>query len=135
SGFEVEAVDFSEVAIKKASELAESKKCGVDYKVQSMDFYLAPLQKYDSVVVIDYKCSPRLLDELKKGLVIGGTLLIEAYTMDYIRHRSDTDLEADECYKPYEFSRTIKGWNLLYYDEIGADSDYKVRAILSKPPY
>ena len=133
--FDVEGFDFSDVAIEKAKKYSLEQETQVDFKVQGLDFYLAPIQKYDSIISVDFKCSSRLLDEFKKALVIGGTMLIEAYTYNHLKNNPDTDYDTDECYKPFELSRMIKGWNLLYYDERIIDNVYKVRAIIQKPSY
>lgn len=134
-GFSVEATDFSDVAIGKAVTKAKAEGKEVDFKVQGLDFFLMPIQKYDTVVVVDYKCSGRLLDEIKKGLVIGGTLLIEAYTYTHLKQNTGTEIEIEECYKAFELSGLLKNWNLLYYDERANGNEYKVRALAIKPSY
>lgn len=135
NGFNVEATDFSDVAIAKAQTKARAEGKEVDFKVQGLDFFLMPIQKYDTVVVVDYKCSGRLLDEIKKGLVIGGTLLIEGYTYNHLKHNTGTDIEIEECYKAFELSRLLKDWNLLIYDERAKGNEYKVKALAIKPSY
>ena len=135
AGFTVEATDFSDVAITKAQNKAKAEGKDVDFKVQGLDFFLMPIQKYESVVVVDYKCSARIIDEMKKGLVIGGTMLIEAYTYNHLKNNAGLDMEIEECYKPFELSRMLKDWNLLFYDERAKGSEYKVRALAIKPSY
>jgi len=134
-GFAVDANDFSDVAILKAQNKANSEQKEVDFKVQGLDFFLIPIQKYDSVVVIDYKCSGRLLDEIKKGMVVGGAVLVEGYTYNHLKHNAGTEIEIEECYKPFELSRMLKDWNLLFYDERAKGKEFKVRALAVKPSY
>ncbi|MFH1223386.1 MAG: hypothetical protein V1647_03475, partial [Pseudomonadota bacterium] len=136
NGFSVEAFDFSDVAISKASTRSSAEGKSIEFKTQALDFYLGPIQKYDTAVIVDYKCSSRLIDEIKKGLVVGGTLLIEAYTYNHLKNSPKTDMETDECYKPFELSGILsRGWNLLYYDERIMNGEYKVKAIVMKPSY
>lgn len=128
NGFEqVEGIDFSSVAIEKCKALNLKNS---DFKTQSLDFYLAPIQKYDTILVIDYKASMRLIEELKKGLKIGGTLILENYTTEHVRNNLDFDIE--ECYKPFELIKMLKSWNILYYDEIDKN---KVKLLAVKPSY
>ena len=134
-GFTVEGNDFSDVAIAKATNKAQAEGKTVEFKTQGLDFFLMPIQKYDTVVVVDYKSSGRLLDEIKKGLVIGGTILIEAYTYNHLKHNSGTEIEIEECYKSFELSGLLKNWNLLFYDERANGKEFKVRALAMKPAY
>lgn len=134
-GFSVDANDFSDVAISKAQNKAKAESKEVDFKVQGLDFFLIPIQKYDSTVVIDYKCSGRLLDEIKKGLVVGGAILVEGYTYNHLKHNSGTEIEIEECYKPFELCGLLKNWNLLFYDERANGKEFKVRALAVKPSY
>lgn len=134
-GFVVEATDFSDVAITKAQNKAKADGKEVDFKTQGLDFFLMPIQKYESVVVVDYKCSGRLLDEIKKGLVVGGTILVEAYTYNHLKHNTGTEIEIEECYKPFELCKLLKDWNLLFYDERAKGNEFKVRALATKPSY
>jgi tellurite methyltransferase len=128
-GFSVEGLDYSLKAIEKCKEKACEK---AEFKVQDLDFYLGPIQKNDSAIIIDYKASARLLDEIKKTLKVGGRLLIENYTSEFLKQNQNLDLDIKECYKPFELLKFIKFWNVLYYDE---KSKEKVYAILEKPSY
>jgi tellurite methyltransferase len=134
-GFTVDANDFSDVAIGKAQNKSKTEEKEVDFKTQGLDFFLIPIQKYDSVVVIDYKCSGRLLDEIKKGLTVGGAILLEGYTYNHLKHNTGTEIEIEECYKPFELCRMLKDWNLLFYDERASGKEFKVRALAIKPSY
>lgn len=135
NGFEVEAIDFSNVAIEQAVKRNQDEGKNIDFKVQSLDFYLAPIQKYDTVVITDFKCSNRILDEMKKGLVIGGTLLMECYTVNHVKHNPNGYIEVEDCYKPFELVRLLKDWNVLYYDERISNNDYRVRVLAIKPGF
>lgn len=134
-GFEVEGIDFSDIAIGKCKARAGSFNGKAEFKVQSLDFFLMPIQKYDTVIVSDIKASARLIDEIKKGLSIGGTLLLEVYTLNHLKNNPGLDIPVEECYKPFELARMLKDWNLLYYDERHQGKEYKARALAAKPSY
>ncbi|MEI6079846.1 MAG: hypothetical protein WCQ53_04330, partial [bacterium] len=76
-----------------------------------------------------------ILDELRKGLVIGGTLLLECFTVNHVKNNPNSPIEVEDCYKPFELSRLLKDWNLLYYDERIINGEYKTRAITIKPGF
>lgn len=133
-GFSVEGIDFSDVAIEKCKARTGSSQ-NLEFKVQSLDFFLMPIQKYDTVIVSEYKASSRLIDEIKKGLSIGGTLLLEVYTLNHVKNNPSCDVPVEECYKPFELARMLKDWNLLYYDERVFKSEHKAMALAIKPSY
>jgi len=135
NGFDVEGIDYSDVAIEKCKARANSFKGNAEFKVQSLDFFLMPIQKYDTVIVTDFKASGRLIDEIKKGLVIGGTLLLEVYTLNHLKNNPTCDIPVEECCKPFELARMLKDWNLLYYDERTVKSEHKAMALAIKPSY
>jgi tellurite methyltransferase len=134
-GYVVEGIDFSEVAISRAIEISKEKGFNLDFKRQSIDFYLGPIQKYNSTVVIDFKCTSRMLEEFKKGLVTGGVILIEGYTLNHMKNNPDADMDVQDCYKAFELARILKDWNMLYYDERILNNEYKVRALAIKPGF
>src|SRR6478672_1959907 len=82
NGFQVEGVDCSSKAIEKAKRLADEKKVSIEAKTQNLDFFLMPLMKYDSVIMTYYHPLPRFFSEIRRGLVTGGTFLLEAYTTE-----------------------------------------------------
>lgn len=133
NGFKVTAIDFSELAIEQA--VAQSKDLEIEYKRTDLDFYLTSIMSLDAVVCVDYKCSQRLLDDLKKGLQIGGTLYIEAFTYEHLKKYNPVDMTVDDCYKAFELAKLVKAWNILYYDERQFENEYKVKAVLKKPSY
>ncbi len=134
-GFEMEGIDFSDVAIEKCKARSGSFNGKAEFKVQSLDFFLMPIHKYDTVIAVDIKASSRLIDEIKKGLGIGGTLLLEVYTLNHLKNNPGLDIPVEECYKPFELARMLKDWNILYYDERHQGTEYKVRALAVKPSY
>ena len=130
-GFQVEGMDCSTKAIQKAKSLAEEKKVGVEAKVQNLDFFLMPLMKYDSIVMSYFKPLPRFFSEIKRGLVMGGTVLFEAYTTEHFKLQSPANplIDLDQCFKPNELLAQLKDFHLLYYHEMGEGNAHWVRAI------
>jgi len=133
NGFKVKALDFSQKAIEIAKNKA--KALDIEYIVQDLDFYLSPIMSFDNAIAIDYKCSSRLLDDIKKGLKIGGTFYIETYTYEHLKKYNPAYLTVDDCYKAFELAKLLKNWNILYYDEIQIEGACKVKAIVKKPSF
>lgn len=120
-GFRVEGVDFSETAGSRATKLA--KESGVEVGVQNkdIDMFLMPLMAYDTLLIIDYKPSARFFNDLNRGLVQNGIIVIDAYTVDQMKHYASTNsgpnLEIFECYKPNEVLRSLKNVHVAFYQE------------------
>jgi SAM-dependent methyltransferase len=132
-GFEVEGIDCASVAIEKAKKLAAEKKVTGDFKVQNLDFFLMPLMKYDSIVMTYYRPLPRFFSEIRRGLVLGGTFLLEAYTVEQMRQSPPNPiLDFEECYKPNEILSHLKEFQILYYSELPEGQSHTVQVIARK---
>ncbi len=133
-GFAMEGIDCSSKGIEKAKKLAEEKKVELDAKVQNLDFFLMPLMKYDSVIMTYYRPLPRFFSEIRRGLVQGGTVLIEAYTVDHYKNQSPQNplLSFEECYKPNEILGHLKEFQILLYKEYPEGASHLVQVIAKK---
>ena len=133
-GFQVEGIDASGKAIAKAKKLAEEKGVPIEAKTQNLDFFLMPLMKYDSIVMTYFKPLPRFFSEIRRGLVHGGTFLMEAYTTDHIRNNPpNPNLDFEECYKPNEVLGHLKNdFQVIYYKEMPEGGAHIVQCIARK---
>ena len=132
-GFTVEGIDCSAKAIEKAKQLAQEKGVTIEAKTQNLDFFLMPLMKYDSVVMTYFKPLPRFFSEIRRGLVQGGTFLLEAYTTEHMKgNQGNPILDFDQCYKPNELFQHLKEFHILYYNEIPDGANRTVRLIAQK---
>lgn len=134
NGFQVEGIDCSSRAIEKAKALATEKGVTVEAKVQNLDFFLMPLMKYDSVLMTYYKPQARFFSEIKRGLVHGGTFLLEAFTTEHFKlhGKENPNLEFDQCYKPNEVLSSLKDFHILLYKELPQGNDRLVQVIAQK---
>ncbi len=133
-GFQAEGLDCSSKAIEKVARLAAEKKTTVEAKTQNLDFFLMPLMKYDSILMTYYKPLPRFFSEIRRGLVMGGTFLLEAYLVDHIKHQSapNPNIDFEECYKANEVLGLLKEFQILLYREIPDGNTHTVQAIAKK---
>jgi len=134
SGFQVEGIDCSAKAVEKAKGLAQEKKVSIEAKTQNLDFFLMPLMKYDSIVMSYFKPLPRFFSEIKRGLVMGGTVLFEAYTTEHLKLQNPANplIDMDQCFKPNELLGQLKEFHILYYHEMVEGNSHLVRAIAKK---
>lgn len=133
NGFEVEGIDCSAAAIEKAKKLAAEKGVTIDAKSQNLDFFLMPLMKYDTIVMTYFRPQARFFSEVRRGLVLGGTFALEAYTVDQVRHGApNPNLDFEECYKPNEVLGHLKDFHVLYYKEMPEGGLHTVQVIARK---
>lgn len=133
NGFTVEGVDCSWKAIEKAKVLASERGISIDAKTQNLDFFLMPLMKFDTLIMTYYRPQARFYNEIRRGLVQGGTCLIEAYTVDHKKNHPNNDLiDFDQCYKPNEVLTLLRDFHLLFYKETKEGDAHLVQAIAEK---
>jgi hypothetical protein len=76
----------------------------------------------------------RFFSEIRRGLVQGGTFLLEAYTVEQIRHQATPNplLDFEECYKPNEVLSHLREFHILFYKEMAEGSSHLVQVIAQK---
>lgn len=132
-GFEVEGIDCSGRGIEKAKKLAEEKKISISLKTQNLDFFLMPLMRYDTILMTYFRPQARFFNEIRRGLVAGGTFVLEAYTVEELRGGSkNPNIDFEDCYKPNEVISHLKEFHILYYKEMPEGPHHIVQAIAQK---
>ncbi len=133
-GFQVQGVEIAPSALKKAAKLAEEKKVSVDIKPQNLDFFLMPLMGLDTIIMTYFKPVNRFYSEIKRGLAVGGTVLIEAYTVAHYRAQNPPNpyLEFEDCFKPNELLTALKDLHIIYYKEMPEGNSHLVQLIAQK---
>jgi hypothetical protein len=91
-----------------------------------------PLMKYDTIVMTYFKPLPRFYSEIKRGLVAGGTVAIEAFLVEQTRKQPSPQLAADECYRPNELLHALKDFEVIFYSELPQGSQHVVQALARK---
>ncbi len=133
-GFLMEGLDCSSAAVEKAKKLAADKKVSLEAKAQNLDFFLMPLMKYDTIVMTYFKPQKRFFSEIRRGLVLGGTVALEAHLVEHFKKHGATNpmIDFEECYHPNELLHQLKDFNVLYYKEIPDGTSHTVQAIAQK---
>jgi tellurite methyltransferase len=134
NGFQVEGVDCSSAAIEKVKRLATEKNVTVEAKAQNLDFFLMPLMKYDTIVMTYFRPVKRFFSELRRGVVMGGTVAIEAYLVEHFKKHGSTNpmIDFEDCFHPNELLHALKDFSILYYKEIPDGTAHTVQAIALK---
>ncbi|MCB0416241.1 MAG: class I SAM-dependent methyltransferase [Bdellovibrionales bacterium] len=133
-GFQVAGLDCSPAAVEKAKKLAAEKNVQIDAKAQNLDFFLMPLMGYDTVLMTYFRPLSRFFNEVRRGLVTGGTFLLEAYTTEHYKKQSPPNpiLDYEECYHPNEVLKHLKDLRVLYYKEMQEGNQHLVQVIAQK---
>lgn len=131
-GFQVEGIDCSGKGVEKAKKLAAEKGATIEAKTQNLDFFLMPLMKYDTILMTYFRPQARFFSEIRRGLVAGGTFLLEAYTVEQIKAAPNPLVEFEECYKPNEVIGHLKDFHILYYKEMAEGNQHLVQVIVQK---
>ncbi len=132
NGFEVEGIDVSPKAVEKAKALATEKGVNFSSKVQNLDFFLMPLMKYDTILMTYYKPNSRFFSEIRRGLVAGGTFLLEAHSTEQVRNNPNSGIDFESCYKPNEVLGYLQDFLVLYYKEMAEGGQHLVQLIAQK---
>ena len=111
-GWQVDAVDFSEEAKKKALRLAEKNHVSINYTVQSLDNFIPAKSNYDAAAIIflhlDKELSgivhKRAIDSLKPA----GKIILEVFEKDQIGKPSGGPQTADLLYTTDEIKNNFE---------------------------
>lgn len=90
--WEVSAFDFSEVAKEKALSLARARNLQFNYAIGDVASITLPAAQYDSIALIYIHLPSRerqhLHNECMKALKPGGTIILEAFSMNQVNYSS-----------------------------------------------
>lgn len=131
-GFQVDGVDYSEVALRKARKLA--KENGVSIRTINADLnnYTIRPESYQVIVNIDF-LQRNLIPEIKKGLRHGGMVVFENATVDQLKLTPEQSIRRDTLLEKGELKAHFKDFQILVYEEKTEGREAKVRLIARKP--
>jgi rhodanese-related sulfurtransferase len=129
-GFDVDGVDADPRALERAR--AAARKLGAPIRAILGNVedgtYIIPIETYDLIVVFNYLHRPVLRD-IKDGVVPGGAVVYQTYTLDQVRFGRPKN--PDHLLKPNELKELFSDWEILRYREVigPARKDGQIRAI------
>jgi 2-polyprenyl-3-methyl-5-hydroxy-6-metoxy-1,4-benzoquinol methylase len=115
-GFEVDAVDISEMGLKKAQKLARGKRVEINTFLVDLDQYQIGKERYDLIVNF-YFLKRRLIPRIKKGLKKRGRVIFETYLLEHRTLGTGGPRQAKYFLKPNELLRLFKDFTILFYRE------------------
>ena len=112
-GHSVTSVDNSAVGLKKAADLAASRKVPLTTEFADLEHWQPPSAAYDAVVLI-YTHLPAAFRQrahraLAQALVPGGWIFIEAFHPEQLAHTSGGPKDASMLYTPAQLSADFEG--------------------------
>jgi tellurite methyltransferase len=115
-GFDVDAVDISEMGLKKAANLA--KEMGVKiYTFQAdLDNFQIEKDQYDLIANF-YFLNRRLIPKIKRGLRKGGKIIFETYLNEQRTLNTRCPKNPKYFLQPNELLKLFKGFRILLYRE------------------
>ncbi|MBI2712458.1 MAG: methyltransferase domain-containing protein [Bdellovibrio sp.] len=130
-GFNVDGVDISEVAIRKAKRLAKEKGVLVTPILADLNTYVIRSNTYDVILNFDF-LQPALIPQIKKGLKKGGLVAYENYTVEQLMNSYGYPVRRDLLLKKGELKALFKDFQILVYREYNDGKEAKATLIARK---
>ena len=114
SGFSVEAIDVSTVALEQACKAAQEKKLAIDFRQADLDSVELPDAAYDLILNFNF-LQRSLIPKMKKALKLGGHIVIDTYLID----QRDLGHPSNPVYLlgHNELLELFRDFRVLYYRE------------------
>ena len=131
NGFTVDGCDISEIAIKKALDLAKENNVKVRAFVADLETYKLPQNTYD-VIACFYYLQRDLVPQMKEALKPGGMIIYETYTIENQERGFEGPKNKDYLLKPNELLDLFKDFKIIYYRELVLNSKKAVASLIAK---
>lgn len=128
NGYEVDALDYSSVAVSQLQSFVEQQSLAVTVKQEDLTAYQIPENTYDLIINFNY-LERSLIPQMINGLKPGGMILFETYTIEQPRYGKPHN--PDYLLKPNELINSFKKLHIIYYHERVDHSSEETKAIAS----
>lgn len=115
-GFDVDAIDISEMGLKKARRLARVKGVRIRTFLADLDNFQIGKERYDLIANF-YFLKRNLIPKVKRGLKKGGRVIFETYTIEHRALGAEGPKDPKYFLKPNELLKLFKGFLILFYRE------------------
>ncbi len=112
-GFDVDAVDISDLGLKKAQQLARRRQVRVHTILADLDTYQIRKGQYDLITNF-YFLNRNLLQKMKRGLKMGGVIVFETYTLEHRNLGTGGPKDPRYFLKPNELLELFKEFRILF---------------------
>ncbi|MFQ5451781.1 MAG: class I SAM-dependent methyltransferase [Nitrospinaceae bacterium] len=116
-GYDVLAVDISEVGIQKALALAKEKKTVIRTRIVDLDNYRLEGEGFDLIMCFNF-LDRKLFPGIRKALKPGGLLFYETFTVDYLKY---SGFKREWVLETNELLRAFQELRILRYREVDRD--------------
>lgn len=131
-GFIVDAVDLSEVALRKAKRLARENSVSIQTLQADLNAYQIKSETYEVILNIDFLMR-NLIPQIKKGLKRGGVVVFENMTTEQLKNPNTHGMRRDFLLNPGELKTYFKDWQILFYEEKN-DGQRAVASLVAMKP-
>jgi len=115
-GFNVDAVDISEMGLRKTRKLAREMRVKIHTLHADLDTYQIENGRYDLIANF-YFLRRSLIPKIKKGLKKRGRVIFETYILEQRTLGTGGPKHPKYFLKPNELLRLFKGFRILIYRE------------------
>ena len=115
-GFDVDAVDLSEVGLRKVRSLARESGVNVHATLADLDHYRIEKEGYDLIADF-YFLDRSLIPGIKRGLKRGGMVIFETYLLEHRDLGTMGPRNPRYFLKPNELLNLFRGFRILFYRE------------------
>ncbi len=130
-GFDVEGCDISEIAVRKAQELAKENNVKIHAFVADLETYQLPKNTYD-IVVCFYYLQRSLIPQIKDALRPGGVVVYETYTIENLERGLEGPKNKEYLLKPNELLDFFKDFKIMYYRELTLNNKKAIASLIAK---
>jgi SAM-dependent methyltransferase len=131
-GFLVDAVDISDVGIRKAKRLARENHVVLTTINADLNTYQIRPDFYEVIINIDFLLRP-LVAQIKRGLKRGGVVVFQNHTEDQLKNPGGAQIPKDYLLKKGELKELFKDFEIISYQETNDGKDANASLIARKP--
>ena len=132
NGYEVDAIDYSSVAVNKLQSFVKEQSLTISVKQGDLTSFQIPDNTYDLIINFNY-LERSLIPQIKKGLNQGGMLLFETYTIEQPRYGRPHN--PDYLLKPNELLSSFSDLHIIFYHErldLSAEQPQAIASLLAQ---
>jgi SAM-dependent methyltransferase len=131
NGYAVDGCDISEMAVKKAQELAKENNVTIHAFAADLENYQLPKDTYD-VIACFYYLQRDLIPQIKGALKSGGMVIYETYTIENWERGFEGPKNKDYLLKPNELLDLFKDLKIIYYRELVLNNKKAIASLIAK---
>jgi len=102
NGWQVDAIDYSEIAKEKALKLASENNVKINYRIVDVFDYSFPLSTYDAIVNIQFHSPEQIRDEFNSKLIAAlkpeGKIILQVFDKEQIKKNTGGPKDIDLLY-------------------------------------